>query len=43
MDRLSNQSHTERGANAAHGIESRGVNPRCLGDLRHAAGAGDVS
>ncbi len=23
MDRLSHQSHTERGANAAHGIESR--------------------
>ena len=55
MDRLSHQSHTERGANAAHGIESRRAigaqgfvqgfprDPRCLGDLRHATGTGDVS
>jgi hypothetical protein len=25
MDRLGHQSHTERGANAAHNIESRGA------------------
>ena len=25
MDRLSHQPHTERGADAAHGIESRGA------------------
>jgi hypothetical protein len=55
MDRLSHQSHTERGANAAHGIESRGAigaqrfvqgfprDPRSLGDLRHASSTGDVS
>ena len=47
MDRLSHQSHTERGANPAHGIELRRAiraqgfvqrfprDPRCLGDLQH--------
>jgi hypothetical protein len=54
MDRLSNQPDTERCADAAHGIESRGAigaqgfvqglprDPRCLSDLRHATGTGDV-
>lgn len=48
------QSHRERGANSAHGIESRDTigaqgfvqgfprDPRCLGDLRHSMFTGNV-